>query len=234
MKNREFSLIFPSAIGIGAVQANMAVFGAEQIREQKATRKYFDKYYAVVNAGGLIAFAFIAYAQQNDSYFTGYAVPTGLLIVAFLLFLIGYKFYIHIKPYDSVMGNFIPVLINAFQTRRKLRKSKQLKHVNGRSSRSSLLSSNDIDIGDQVPLVTNNETLSLLDYAKLSNHGRFIDRIVDDIKSLRRIIIVFLLLIPYWLVYFQVILSFFHQKERFQNIALFLILYANEIFVHLD
>ncbi|CAF4910303.1 unnamed protein product, partial [Rotaria socialis] len=64
------------AIGVGAVQANMAVFGAEQIREQKATRKYFDKYYAVVNTGGLIAFGFIAYAQQNDSYFIGYIVPS--------------------------------------------------------------------------------------------------------------------------------------------------------------
>ncbi|CAF4324368.1 unnamed protein product, partial [Adineta steineri] len=62
------TLVF-TAIGVGAVQANMAVFGAEQVREQKATTQYFDKYYAAVNTGGLIAFAFIAYGQQNDSYF---------------------------------------------------------------------------------------------------------------------------------------------------------------------
>ncbi|CAF4329397.1 unnamed protein product, partial [Rotaria sordida] len=118
------TLVF-TAIGVGAVQSNMAVFGAEQIREQRATRKYFDKYYAAINTGGLIAFAFIAYAQQNNSYFIGYIVPTVLLIIALILFLIGYKFYIHIQPHDSVISNFIPVFINAFHTWRKHQQNKQ-------------------------------------------------------------------------------------------------------------
>ena len=189
------------AIGVGAVQANMAVFGAEQVREHKATTQYFDKYYAVVNTGGLIAFAFIAYAQQNDSYFLGYIVPAALLLVAFILFLIGYQFYTHVPPQDSVIGHIIPVLINAFQTWRKHRLAARR---SAPSPRASNLFGNQIDNSDQLSSSTSGQSWSFLDYAKLSNQGRFIDRVVDDIKSLRRIVVVFLLLTPYWLLYFQV------------------------------
>jgi hypothetical protein len=85
------------------------------------------------------------------------------------------------------MSNFIPVIINAFQTRRKHLQDAQIAATNGRSSDPS-----------------NGQLRSFLDYAKKINQGKFLDRIVDDIKSFRRIIVVFLLLIPYWLIYMQV------------------------------
>jgi peptide/histidine transporter 3/4 len=188
-------------MGAGAVQANMAIFGAEQVREQKATRQYFDKYYAAVNTGGLIAFGFIAYVQQNASYFIGYVIPSGLLILALIFFLMGYKFYIHVQPIDSVISNFLPVIMNAFQTWRKHRRNAQVASNSRRSSNSSrLLGEN----SEQLLLTTNEQSWSFFDYAKISNQGRFLDGMVDDIKSFRRIIVVFLLLIPYWLIYIQV------------------------------
>ncbi|CAF4400682.1 unnamed protein product, partial [Rotaria sordida] len=98
----------------------------------------------------------------------------------------------------------IPVFINAFQTWRKHQQNKQTLITSRRPSNSSTLSSYQIENSDQLSSTTSNQSWSFLDYAKIPNQGRFIDRIVDDIKSLRRIILVFLLLIPYWLVYFQV------------------------------
>lgn len=182
-----------SAIGAGAVQANMAVFGAEQVREQKTARQYFDNYYAAVNIGGLTAFAFIAYAQQNGSYVIGYTVPAGLLIIALLFFFIGCKFYITIEPENSVLSKLIPVFRSAFRTWRKQRRYAQTTAPTNASGMSDPL------------LARMNEPLkSFLDYAKVSNQGDFLDRVVDDIKSLRRILAVFLLLIPYWLIYVQV------------------------------
>jgi dipeptide/tripeptide permease len=107
-----------TASGVGAVQANMTVFGAEQVREQKNKTRYFDIYYAVINIGGLIAFGGIAYLQLNarNGYFVGYLISGILLILAFVLFVIGYKFYVHLKPHDSVITHFFPVVINAFQS----------------------------------------------------------------------------------------------------------------------
>jgi len=50
-----------------------------------------------------------------------------------------------------------------------------------------------------------NDRLSIfLDFGKAANDGKFHDRIVDDLNSLRHAIIVFSLLIPYWLIYNEV------------------------------
>jgi hypothetical protein len=205
--NRTQTLLFRRAIGIGAVQANMAVFGAEQVREHNSTATYFDKYYTVVNAGGLVAFGFIAYVQQNNSYFVGYIVSTVLLICALLSFLVGYRLYMHIRVNNSLMNHLLPVVINAFQTWRK-----HCRHVKRLSRSTSEEVEYRLKYDDRLSSMNNEQTWSFLDYAKLSNQGQFIDRIVDDVKSLRRIIIVFLLLTPYWLVYFQVRIT--SQRHR--------------------
>jgi hypothetical protein len=71
-----------------------------------------------------------------------------------------------------------------------------------------------LENSDQLSLTSSGQSSSFLDYAKISNQGQFIDRVVDDIKSLRRIIVVFLLLIPYWLVYFQVTIKIQFIKKN--------------------
>ena len=48
---------------------------------------------------------------------------------------------------------------------------------------------------------------SCLDYAKVRYGGSFHDNMVEDVKSLGKIVLVFFTLIPYWLVYFQVCLN---------------------------
>ena len=183
------------ATGVGAVQANMAVFGADQVREHKATTQYFDRYYAVVNTGGLVAFAFVAYAQQNDSYFLGYIVPAAFLVLAAILFVTGYGFYVHVQPHDSVMSYFVPVTFNALQTWRR---------AAGTLEPSDSRTPARIENSEQLSWTMSGQSWSFLDYAKISNQGQHPDRVVDDIKSLWRIIGVFLLLMPYWLLYFQV------------------------------
>ncbi len=182
----------------------MAVFGAEQVREQKNKTRYFDIYYAAVNTGGLLAFGAIAYLQINKDYFVGYLVPGVLLIVAFILFIIGYKYYIHIKPYDSVITEFFPILINAFQTWRIHRRNRRAIVNNNEPHPEETIVETEGDSNDYLSFTISRSSWSFLDYAKAENNGRFPDRIVNDIKSVRRIIVVFLLLTPYWLLYVQV------------------------------
>jgi len=186
----------------------MAVFGAEQAQESKMTSRYFDKYIVAVNMGGIFATFAVPYIQNDENdqnnFFIGYLVAASLLVVAAVLFIVGLRFYIHIKPYDTVITKYIPVVINAFQTWRKYKKHVRSRPNDRRDSSLTNLLDNSITISEERWLATNEQSLSLLDFAKLSNNGKFIDRNVDDVKSLRRIIVVFLLLIPYWLIYYQV------------------------------
>jgi peptide/histidine transporter 3/4 len=185
----------------------MAIFGAEQIRDQKGATQYFDKYYVAVNIGSLLAFGIVAYIQQNDNFFLGYLISTAALAVTILIFSMGHRCYIRIKPHDSVITYFFPVLINAFQTWRKYRQ-----HYENRPSREAMLSNDRDDNNNQSAFNINERPISFFDYAKGANNGRFQDRVVDDIKSLRRIVAMFLLLIPYWLIYLQV-KSFHHCQN---------------------
>jgi dipeptide/tripeptide permease len=187
------------AIGIGAVQANMAVFGAEQIQDSKLAARYFDKYFIAVNIGATIATLSIPLVQNNsndqtttNNYFYGYLIAIFMLISAVVLFIIGYRYYIHIPSFDSVILKCIPVIINAFQTRRRYKKSRRDLYFN-RSTFSGERS-----------MINGDETLSFVDYANVSHQGKFNDKIINDVKSFQRAIIVFLLLIPYWIIYYQV------------------------------
>jgi dipeptide/tripeptide permease len=199
-----------SAIGVGAVQANMAVFGAEQMQESNIPTRYFDKYIVAVNIGGIFATILIPYIQviQQDPnrFFHGYLVAASLLIVAIILFIGGYRcrLYIHIEPHDTIITKCIPVIYNAFQTRRKYKADKESIHQVHRSSSRDLLIDSTSTREERSWKAISEQSTSFLDFARASNNGKYVDRIVNDVKSLRRVIIVFLFLIPYWLIYYQV------------------------------
>jgi hypothetical protein len=188
------------------VQANIAVFGAEQIRELKSISQYSDKYVIAINVAEMLALFTIPYIQTEgvSSYFITYLVAELLLLFGILLFIIGCRYCIHVKAYDTVITNCIPVVINAFQSWRKYKRDKysmKEKHMNlSPTSCNSIL----FNSHEEESIRMNERPSTFLDFAKAANDGKFPDRIVDDVNSLRRGIIAFSLLIPYWLIYIQV------------------------------
>ncbi len=194
-----------SAIGAGAIESNMAVFGAEQNQELNIKSRYFDKYIAAVNIGAIFAMWATPFTLNDDNFYhIVYMVTASVLFVAASLFLIGWRFYIHVKSNETVITKCIPVVINACRSRHQYKKkintrsNEQLNSstLNSTSAFHSLIDGEKLIIIDERPS-------TFLDFAKVPN-GKFHDRIVDDVKSLRSAFIVFSLFIPYWLVYTQV------------------------------
>jgi hypothetical protein len=186
----------------------MAVFGAEQIQRSQLTSRYFVHYMIAVNMGGIIGTLAISFIQiDTKSYFIGYLVAAIMLLVAFLLFITGYKykFYIHEKHSDTVITKCIPVVKSAFQSWYKYKPSKHsIDKEDIISSPTSLASASHSLTDEENSIRIDERPLTFLDYAKVPNGGKFNDRIVDDVKSLRGALVVFALLIPYFLIYSQV------------------------------
>ena len=152
----------------------MAVFGAEQTQTSKATTRYFDQYLIAVNTGGIIGSLMLSFIQKDiKSYFVGYSVAAGLLVCSFLLFIVGYRYYLHVEPIDTVVRTCYRYVVTSLRLRWQAKKK-------GRDSTSSE------------------------DEINPRNSGRFTDRMINDIKSFRRALLVFSLLIPYFLIYNQV------------------------------
>lgn len=173
----------------------MTVFGAEQFEESKQAARYFDKYYFAVNLGGTIATIFIPLVQNqsmSNQYFYGYLIAMFMLIAAGIIFLLSYRYYVQIPPVNSVLLKYLPVIINAFQNRRK--------YQHERVMRNREIVNEEENNDDE----EEEERISFLDYANVCNQGKFSARVINDIKAFQRAVIVFLLFIPYWIIYHQV------------------------------
>jgi hypothetical protein len=186
----------------------MPVFGIEQVEKPPITSRYFDKHIIVVNISAIIAKSIISYIQDTDNtrIFLGYIIATSMLLSAAILFNIGCRYYAYIEPYDTVVSKCIPVVKNAFQTWWQYKKNNQLtnEELNNSGRLNVLDAAYQSSEPEEESIGTDGSPSTFLDFAKLVNHGKFDDRIVEDVKSLRSAFLIFGLLIPYWLIYDQV------------------------------
>ncbi len=187
--------------------SNLIVFGADQISESIATSRYSDKLVVVIHTADLFRDLAEVVFLQDQGYFTFFVVTVSMVFLAALLFIIGWRYYIHVKAYDSVITMCIPVYKNAFETwcqHRKNERSIGRRHMN--STTSNVLNTHHDLSNEELEESTriDGRPSRFLDFAKVVNNGKFIDRIVDDVKLFQSAIIMFILILPYWLIYAQV------------------------------
>jgi len=188
------------------VKSNLAVFGIEQTHSTNLKARYFDKYAVVINTGSLIAYSIIPYIQfgvviksGSRYYYVVYLIATISIAIATIVFLMGWKYYLDIRMNETVITNFFPVIFNACQSWYRLHRTDD-EHVRILSDVDE--SSHEVEVEEDDD--DEQQFTSFLNYAKLP-YGKYHDRIVDDVKSLRRAFYVFGILIVYWFVYNQVI-----------------------------
>ncbi|XP_045171145.2 solute carrier family 15 member 4-like [Mercenaria mercenaria] len=188
--------------GTGMLRANIAPFGADQLRGEgsESSVVFFNWYYWSINVGTLIALGGIAYLQQGvqtDGFFYGYLIAMCCLGAGMLIFLSGKCTYVYRKPVGSIFTNILKIIREAWRMKKR-KKAQQYEHRL------------EFQRG-QADLVPTLQPASFLDHAKFRFGGTYHDNDVDDVKQLGKILVVFAALLPYWMVYYQMETTFLVQ-----------------------
>jgi len=139
--------LFIIAVGTGGIKPNVVSFGADQFVdfEGSATEKnvwkqtFFNWFYFSINLGSAISYTGIAYLQQNVSFTLGLAVPTGVMALSIVFFLLGYKWYHLAPPTGSIVGRGVGMWYEAMKAPSHVKedsidfwdRAKKLKGTNG-------------------------------------------------------------------------------------------------------
>ncbi|KAF3652015.1 Protein NRT1/ PTR FAMILY 2.8 [Capsicum chinense] len=113
------------AIGSGGIRACNIAFGADQFdtnteKGRAQLKSFFNWWYFSFTIALIIALGVVVYIQTNISWFIGFLIPTCCLAVSIVIFLIGRRTYIRLKPQGCVFIDMAKVINAACRKRHVL------------------------------------------------------------------------------------------------------------------
>ncbi|CAH1243902.1 SLC15A4 [Branchiostoma lanceolatum] len=179
--------LFLVAVGQGGIKPNVGPFAAQQTTEMtmETERSFFNWFFWMLNLGAGFSLAVIAWIQQDASFWIGFLIPVITSGITLLTLLIC-RCAGRIKA-EEPRGSAVSTVTLILRDAVKNR----LRHGSHRH----------VDQG-------------ILDYAKEEFGGRWCETRVEEVRTLGRLVPIFLLQIMYRVVFFQMQTSYFLQGER--------------------
>lgn len=66
----------------------------------------------------IIALTVVVYTQDSVSWVWGFGIPTMLMLSSIMLYFVGTKIYVYVKPEGSVFSGIAQVVVAAFKKRK--------------------------------------------------------------------------------------------------------------------
>lgn len=105
-------------VSAGGTSPTGLPFGADQFDERKEQHskqgglaRFYNWYYAVAMVATFLALTVVLYVQVKVSWGLGFAIPTALMLIAFLVFLVGTKLYVYVPPEGSIFSSVARVFV---------------------------------------------------------------------------------------------------------------------------
>ncbi|KAH9492198.1 hypothetical protein Btru_026521 [Bulinus truncatus] len=188
-------------IGAGGLKSSICPFGSEQLSRssQQTQLSFFNWFYWCVNFGSFVGLGGLTFIQQQYSFEKGYIAGAVTLGLSCIIFIMGRCCYVSRPPDGSVLTNIYRIVKEAWK---RSNQHQQLQSLHQKSVSEG--------VHGHVES-THEEKIGFLDHAKHRYGGSFHNSLVDDVKKLGVVLLVFAVLIPYWIVYFQMQTSFLFQ-----------------------
>lgn len=109
-------------IGAGGIRPCNLAFGADQFDPnsesgRKGISSFFNWYYFTFTFAVMLSVTLIVYIQSSVSWAIGFAIPTGLMLISCILFFLGSKIYVKVKPEGSPLTRLVQVVMAANKKR---------------------------------------------------------------------------------------------------------------------
>ncbi|KAL2321929.1 hypothetical protein Fmac_026308 [Flemingia macrophylla] len=114
-----FGLLLVGAAGVRP--CNLA-FGADQFNPntdsgKKGINSFFNWYFFTFTFAQMVSLTLIVYVQSNVSWAIGLGIPAALMLISCVVYFMGAKIYVKIKPSGSPMTSIVQVLVVAIKKR---------------------------------------------------------------------------------------------------------------------
>ncbi|MBA0865597.1 hypothetical protein Goshw_013646 [Gossypium schwendimanii] len=111
------------SIGTGGIKPCSIPFSVDQFdltteEGRKGNSSFYNLYYTTQTIVLLITQTVVVYIQNDISWALGFGIPTLCMIFAIVLFFVGTRIYVYIKPKGSVVAGVAQVFVAAYKKRR--------------------------------------------------------------------------------------------------------------------
>ncbi|XP_028085692.1 protein NRT1/ PTR FAMILY 2.13 [Camellia sinensis] len=111
------------SVGSGGIRPCSLPFGADQFdptteEGRKGINSFFNWYYTTFTLVLIVALTVVVYIQNNVSWVLGFGIPTLCMVGSIVLFFVGTRFYVYVKPEGSVFSGIAQGLMAAYKKRK--------------------------------------------------------------------------------------------------------------------
>ncbi|KAK7292253.1 hypothetical protein RIF29_08031 [Crotalaria pallida] len=109
-------------IGAAGVRPCNLAFGADQFNPntesgKKGINSFFNWYFFTFTFAQMVSLTLIVYIQSNVNWAIGLGIPAALMLFSSILFFMGTKMYVKVKPSGSPMTSIVQVIVVAIKKR---------------------------------------------------------------------------------------------------------------------
>lgn len=112
-----YAAIILTSIGQGAMTYSLASFGANQLEKPHHRGVFFNWFFCLLFASGVLSSIGIVYVEDSISWGLGFGMCAAANFVGLAIFFVGSRFYIRAKPQGSPYTSLARVIVSAIRKR---------------------------------------------------------------------------------------------------------------------